>query len=68
MGEIESGVDEEVDCPDCDGTGFVTCEFCDGSGKVDAGYRQAVYDYEQHIQRKVEARMTRGFQEGVDNG
>lgn len=49
-------VDEEVACPDCDGTGFVTCEFCDGSGKVDANYRQAVYDYEQHIQSKVAER------------
>jgi hypothetical protein len=42
-------VDETENCPDCEGTGYITCEFCDGSGKVSAEYKQAVLDYEARV-------------------
>jgi len=42
-------VDETEDCPDCEGTGYITCEFCDGSGKVSAEDKQAVLDYEARV-------------------
>lgn len=54
MGEVSKVETDEENCPDCDGQGYIVCEFCDGSGKVDSGYRQAVLDYE--------ARMTEGYQ------
>lgn len=64
MGEVEEVMEgEEVACPDCEGTGFVQCDFCDGSGRVDAGYRAAVLEYEARIIEKMERRTSRGGQD-----
>jgi DnaJ-class molecular chaperone len=43
----------EIDCPVCDGTGYVECGECDGSGKVDE-------EDEKQIERYIEAIDTKG--------
>ena len=32
---VDSKEEREVECPECDGSGYVVCEACDGSGKVE---------------------------------
>lgn len=45
-------IDEEDECPDCEGSGYVVCDFCDGSGKVSSEYRNAVKDYMKRMEAK----------------